>query len=284
MKFSYGSFPHIASIVGLILISVGVYFLFRNKSRKAQNIFLISIMLLNVFQHIFKCIVWPHLYGTGFTFKSTAWNFCGFAILATPIIFSTKINSLKTFMSIMGSIAGAITICVPFWFVNPGTDLTNFYTFWEFMRFFIIHVLLFVSSLMQLLWGHEKIRWQDFWKNGLYLLGFLTVIFLNNFIYGSITNGGLKNGYVFALANNVVMITGPMYSFPFIKISEFLVMICPPFFKLKNGFIPVLWYALPVYAVVTLISFTGYVLLDLKTLKKEKENKKASNKDIHINI
>ena len=269
MKFTYGSFPHIVSIVGLILISVGVYFLFRNKSRKAQNIFLLTIMLLNVFQHIFKCIVWPHLYRTGFTFKSTAWNFCGFAILATPIIFATKINSLKTFMSIMGSIAGAIAICVPFWFVQAGSDLTNFYSFWEFARFYTIHVMLFVCSIMQLLWGHAKIKWEDFWKTGLYILGFLSFIYLNNFIFGSITKHGFKEGFEFAKANNVIMIAGPMFSFPFKNVATVLDKICLPFLKFNGGtdYVPILWYAIPVYIVISTIALGGYILFDLPNFK-----------------
>jgi len=269
MKFSYGSFPHIASIIGLILISIGVYFLFRNKSRKAQNIFLITIMLLNVFQHIFKCIVWPHLYGTGFTFKSTAWNFCGFAILVTPIIFATKLNSLKTFMSIMGSIAGAIAIFVPFWFVNANSDLSNFNALWEFIRFYSIHVMLFVCSIMQLLWSHVKIKWEDFWKTGLYILGFLSIIYLNNFIFGLISKHSFKDGFEFAKANNVIMIAGPMFSFPFKAISTFLDKICLPFFKFNGGsdYLPILWYLIPVYLVISTISLCGYILLDLKNFK-----------------
>lgn len=271
----YGNYIHIGSILILIGIFTGLYFLFRNKSDKAKKILILVIMFLNLFQHLFKFIVWPHLYHETFGLRNTAYNFCALMIMVAPFFFLTNLRGTKSFLAIMGTVAGFIAVCVPFWF--NGVDVFKFPDSSEYARFYTCHSLLFIASALEIAFGFVSFKWKDFYKVGLFVLAGLTIILLNNLIVSSIVKGSFEEGVNYVMKENSVFMIGPKYGSGFEWFMDFLVAICPPFFKINGllGFIPILWYAIPLYIVFSIGAFIIYTLLDKNSfVYNRKEGKK----------
>ena len=70
----YFSLPYFFYIMVAIGAVVGIFLAFRNKSVRAKKTVLLSLMLFNFLQHIFKSFVYPHLWGQGFTGLNTAYT------------------------------------------------------------------------------------------------------------------------------------------------------------------------------------------------------------------
>lgn len=260
--FNFGNHYYFLFLIILIGILLGFYFLLRNKSIKVQKTIIFLLMLLNLFQHIFKCIVWPHLYGTGFNAYNTAYNFCALMIILSPIIFITRLEKIKALLCVMGTISGVIAVLVPYWFF--GTNIFVYPTSSEYARFYICHLLLFLSSFLPVLLKLQKFSWRSFYFNGFIVLLFLGLILINNFTVASITNKSFEAGINAVLNETAVYIGGPRYGIGFDWLMNALVALCPPFFKINygTGYLPILWYAIPVYVLFTLISFVVYIILD----------------------
>jgi len=237
----------------MVLISVGIliglYFIFKNKSERSKKLLVLLLMLLNVFQHLFKSIVWPHLYGTGFNRSNTLYNMCALLICLSPISFFIKSNSLKTANYLIGSIAGFGAICFPYWFWN-----SSIFT-WDFLRFYTCHLLLFLSSFLSLLFKIAEIKFKDFYKIGLYYLLFCFIMLFNNLCW-AIINSGLNPSLIFVTlySDNACYIMSPPKNLDWlVNIVEAL---SPSIFlgNDKRYYVPILWSAIPVYIFITLLS------------------------------
>ena len=85
MTINYFSLAHVMYILIECAIPVGLYFVLRNKAQKTKKLVVLGIMLLNVFQHLFKSLLYPQYEGFGFNALNTAYNMCALLILLSPI-------------------------------------------------------------------------------------------------------------------------------------------------------------------------------------------------------
>ncbi len=253
---------HLSTVLLMAVLFFGVFFLFRKRSRRTKYIVLGILMGINLIQHLFKFWFWPHMRTGKFGLTETAYNVCAFLILLCPYAVFGKNNLIKQFQFYVGAFAGFCAPFYPMWFFG-GSIFT-----WEYLRAYTCHVLLLLTSVLPGMWGLIEFRMRDGWKFGLCALAALSLILANNALVYTLL--GVKQD---ALINtlygyNPVFMMGPPAGEHIVR--TILVPLTPPFFRLENGrYLPILWYAIPLYTVFTAL---GYAFgAGLEHLQKRKQ-------------
>ncbi len=232
-----------------------------------QKYTILAISVINAAQHLLKTVIYPQYSGLGFTALSTAYNMCAFLILASPIALFCKSGLFREFIFYVGTAAGILALLLPYWNIGD-------YAFeWEVIRFFICHALLFSTSLLPLVLGLHKPSYKNFYKFGLCFLFTLVFILINDAI--CVICGIYPGVEGLPLAEALYKIN-PVWTFyaadAFSWINIVVKYLSPSAFvgnNLTGMNIPVLWYAVPVYILITLIAFPICALADRKRFKED---------------
>lgn len=266
MTLQFFSFTHILILLVAAGIVLLLYFLFKNSEETTRRNFIILLMSLNIIQHFFKHILYPHIFAGGLHLDNTAYNICAFLILFSPLFHFGKSESARQYIAYVGTVSGALALIVPFWFF--GKNIFAAGVIWEFIRFFLCHELLFVTSLLPVLWGRVRFRHGDGWKFGLYFIGMLCAILLNNTVFLLMTDTTAPDHlYQSLLAANPAGIMGPpAYNSPFNVLIKAVEALSPVVFLGGAGkvYTPILWYAIPLYYGITLIALALGAITDRK--------------------
>ncbi len=247
MLIDYGSPAHIVSL----LLAFGFVFIFYLLTKKAtvskQNSVVFLLAMLNLLQHFFKPFVWRHLYGTGFTHIETAYNVCAFLIIATPFFLCLNYAPLRQFLSPVGTAAGILPLLIPQWFIGH----TVFE--WEFIRGFVCHTLLLTTSLLPVLLRHVRFRNMNVLFTGIAFFGMLGVVFADNLVcilVGAVPGAEANGVWESMLRLNPLWMMRPPQNFTSLSsILEFFSFGV----RLKHlEYVPVLWYFVPLFSVITL--------------------------------
>ncbi len=273
MTINYFSLAHLIYIAIAIGFALGLYFLLRNRSRRAQRILVISLMALNVIQHLFKSYIYPQYEGLGFNSLNSAYNMCALLILASPIAYLSRSERFKDFIFYTGSAAGMVAVLVPYWHIGE-------YMFtWDVIRFFICHALLFASSVLTLLFGHHKPSWRSSYRIAVGFFVSIAVIIINDifFLYMGLYPGESAENLFESLSHiNPVWSFGPPEQFAFVEgIAKFF---SPDIFVGENAaglYVPILWYFIPIFLAISILSLPITALFDkerfLSDMKEYKE-------------
>lgn len=260
MIVQYGNFFYFLPIILIVGIIIGLYFLLRNKSDKTKKIVCFVLIIINITQHFLKHIIWPHLWGAGFSMANTACNLCALLIIISPFVFLSKNSLLKDFVVYFGCNGGIITILIPYWFI--GQPLFSFESF----RFYFCHGLLLITSILPPLLKIHKLNFYNFWKIGfVFALSLMFVIF-NNMIY-YIAIGNSNNLYQTLYQNN------PSWSFhadgDFSIVYKVVEVLSPRIFynPETNMKLPILWYFVPIYLLTTTLVIFFCCLFDKEGTK-----------------
>ena len=268
MILNYFNYTHIITLIAAAGLIAAVYFSLRKSSVFAKEIAVLVLMGLNLTQHFYKFFLWPHLWGTGFDIINTAYNVCALLIIASPVVYLSKNSLLRQFVAYVGTIGPAVTLLVPYWFVG-----STIFT-WEYLRGWTCHTLLLATSLLPVLWGLVKFNYRDGWKFGFVFLAMLALILLNDTVFtlalGQATKETLHDTLV---ARNPLWTMGP--SGPFESLGRIFEAFTPRIFL--DPPVPILWYAIPMYLMITIVAYALGGLLDTSpqsdavlTLKKIK--------------
>ncbi len=262
----YFDWRHILSLLAIIALTLALYFPLKKRSERAKKIAIGCIIGLNLFQHLFKFLVWPHMWGTGFALENTAYNACAFLILFAPFAVFGKNKLFRQYFAYVATCAGAVASLFPVWFV--GKSLLT----WEFVRFWFCHALLFLSGLLPALFGFVPFRWKDGWKFGLLFLLMLCLLLVNNVVFLIACEGVTGDAlYERLLVQSPLWLMGP--SDEGNLAAKILSALTLPIFRGGAGkpYTPILWYALPVYLAATALGygFGGLTVL-IAHLKKAK--------------
>ena len=267
MVIRYGSLAHILSILFAIALCAALFFLLRGKSRKTQRTVILAIMALNVFQHLFKSVVYPQYAGLGFTSLNTAYNMCATLILLSPIAMLVDLKPLRDFVFYIGSVAGLAVLFVPYWSIGK----TLFDP--EFLRSFICHAMLFISSILPLLLGHHKPSYKCAFMLGADFLAVILIIILND--AACVLLGIYPGVEGLSLADALYKIS-PVWSFgppeEFSWVVRIVDVLSPDAFVGNGGatpIVPLLWYAIPLYLGITLIALPICIAADLGRFKED---------------
>lgn len=270
----FGSLLHIGSVLLLIGIFAGVFMLLRRASGRAQRAVILAMMLVNVLQHLFKWLIYPQYWGTGFSAYATAYNMCAVLILLCPVAMLSKRRFLKNFMFVVGAVAGFGAIVIPVWYIGLPADQLG----WDYARFYICHSLLFLSGALPLALRLHTPGYREFWQTGLCFIAALCLILLNDVIFislGLFPGADPKDLYGSLMATNPCMLMGPQEGFEWIaKVVRYL---SPPFLMGDNPtgrMVPILWYAMPLYVGISLISLVVFSIMDRRNLAKDMQNLK----------
>ena len=241
----YFSLPYFFDIFVAIAFVCGLYFWFKNKSEKAKRRLLLALMIFNFLQHILKSFIYPHLWGEGFTGLNTAYNMCAFLILSTPFIYLFGSELWKNFIVYLGTASGAVAILVPYWF-TVDTAFT-----WEAIRFYLCHILLILTSILPLLFGIYKINWRKCWRLPfLFFLALIIIVFNEIICFVTGLFDGGSDLFAYLKSVNPCWTFGPFESFEWV--GDFIAPFTPDVFlpSVAGDYVPILWFALPLYFVI----------------------------------
>ena len=176
-KLTYFSLGHILSIIVPIFLIVMLFFLLRNASTRTQKAVILTIMLINVFQHVFKAWVWyPMYHGKFDPAMSFFANICGSVILLSPFIFLGKNDVLKDGLFLLGNLCAIVST----WFITITYGISFLHI--EYIRYFTAHCLLMITSSLPVLLGLHTVNVRNFWAIGLFYIALETIVFLDNFV------------------------------------------------------------------------------------------------------
>lgn len=263
----YGSKVYIASLGGLLLCGVAAWLVLRRCSAKTQRIAIFVIMILNVLQHFLKPFLYPQYAGQGFSYNMTAYNMCALLILLAPVAYLCRSRFLRTFVLSVGPIAGLAAIAFPVWFIGHPVWALG----WHYGRFYICHALLFLSTALPQALGHHKPAYKEFWQVGLAFLLGLCVILINDVllicagIYPKIDQ--ISGIYNLLLETNTCLMMGPGDGMPWLV--DLIRVFSPSIFMGNNPagqYVPILWYAIPLYLGISVAALLTFSVLDRKNL------------------
>ena len=171
------SLGHFLSIfLPMVFIAIA-YLILRKRTPKTQKIVVLTLMLINVAQHLFKSWVWYPLYKGVFDLRNiTFCNVCATSILVSPIIFVLKNKGLKDALFYHGLLGGIMSL----WFVSVeyGVSIISL----EFIRYFSCHAILMMTSILPVLLGLHTLSMKRFWVVGVCFIAAETIVFLDNFL------------------------------------------------------------------------------------------------------
>ncbi len=267
MKLNFLSPAYFICIGAELLFIAGCFFLLRKRRPAIQKLALLILMLLNIGQHLAKSIVWPHLWGTGFSLINTAYNVCAFLILLSPFALLSKSQGLKDFMTYVGTCGPLLAITVPYWFT--GQDLLQ----WEVARFYVCHDLLIATSVLPALLGLHRPSYKSFWKIPLLFFLMLILILFNDAVCVVLGLAGSGTQDLFQTLDslNPCMVMHPSFPEGFGWAQKALELFTPAVFLGKNGrpYTPLLWYAIPLYLLMAALGLILGVLFDFKRLRSD---------------
>ena len=196
-------------------------------------------------------------------------------ILLTPIAVCVKSRGLKTFCMCVGACSGLFAFMFPTWFLGMEVSQLG----WEYNRFFVCHCLLFLTSGLYLVLGLHQISYKDFWKMGFCFLLILCIILLNDIICivsGLLPGWSEENLYAALKSQNPFSLMCPREGFD--EITSMITALSPSVFLTNNpnnAYVPILWYAVPLYLVVSVIAAVVLGIVDRKNLKEDIKALKA---------
>lgn len=256
MILQYGSSAYFLYLLASAIILAWLYFFFRKRSLRAKNWLLGTLALFNVLQHLLKGYLYPHLYGTGFGLQNTAYNVCAALILLSPLALLGKDGFFRVFISYAGTAAGALALLLPRWFLGQ----TIFQ--WEFLRFYVCHFILLLTSALPLLWKIRKVKFRDFWKTGFAFLFLLGGILLNDVLYFMCDGKNAPEAlFTFLQAQNPFQMIQPTEEFS--ALADLFATVTPKIFLPTAAhpyYTPVFWYAFPLYLIITALSLVFFPL------------------------
>ncbi len=259
---SYILFP-----IGIAALVVGLYFALKKAPDRVKRLGVLLIMLLNVMQHFLKSSLYPHLLGNGFTYVNTAYNVCAFLILVSPLALFFGSRPFKDFVFSTGIIAGVLTMIYPVWFLGKEVLLA------EVARFYICHGLLLLSSLLVYLLGIRQVERKSWRRYGVYFLLMLAAVYLNTVfcIYlGLVPGSGPDTLHETMVRIDQFWMMGPNNGFEWL--ARLLDPITPDVLFHGDEFVPILWYAVPLYLSFSLISLAVFSFFEW--LQKRKEGRR----------
>ena len=177
LRLTYGSLGHILSIIVPLLLIGIFYIMFADSNRKVQKGFVLFLMIVNVFQHIFKAYVWYPLYHGQFDIGMSFFcNICGSLIILSPFIFLSKSQKLKDSMFLLGNLCSMVSI----WFITVSYGI-NFLSL-AYIRYFTCHCILMITSTLPVLLGLQDVEVKSFWVVGLLYIFVECLVFGNDLI------------------------------------------------------------------------------------------------------
>ena len=261
-------------------VTVGLYFLLRNKSQKTKKAVLFGILVLGLIAHFTKVYYPPYSTDEARMLRDSWFvNICGANIALFPFFFWSKNEKIKDYMFYIGVISGLIAIFYP---QEPMAKIDQSAEQLDIIRFYYHHWMVLAVPLLMVLLGHHKLSYKRILVAPTGLLLLMLFIMLNQvFQYELGFTSMLFHEDFFAIHyKNTSYIWGPGEND---AIGAFLGLFTPEFFRIvpvgqhagQTKYWPWFWLIFPCYILVTPLAFLLALPFDHKNLaadlKKLKE-------------
>ena len=251
-SFGYFFFPIIFAALFFVFLRF-----FRDKSKKQKETFIFVLAAINVFQHLFKRLLFGGAYSK-FGLENTAYNMCAFLILSMPFALLRRNGTFKIFSAYIGAAAGIVAMAVPFWFLGKNVFEV------ESIRFYVCHGLLFLTGALQIGLKTVEFDYKKCFAVGLWFFAAVGFIILDVAVYYRMKN--LKDAFWVVYGLNPVFSMRPPENFWWaVKIAAHLSPTV--FIQYKTGVFLPFWYSFPMYFIITGYSLAVTYLFGFKPKK-----------------
>lgn len=260
--------------------TAGLYFTLRKASTFTQKTVLFALLLVGLALHFLKVYIPPYSVDEARMLRDS-WlvNICAANIGLFPIMFWSKNQKVKDYMFYIGVLSGLIALFYP---QEPIAKVDQLGEQLDIVRFYYHHWMVMAVPLLMVLLGHHKLSYKRVLCAPTGLLLLMLFIMLNQLFQSELGFIPLRdrNDFFGIGYKNTSYIWGPGAGD---AIGNFFSLFTPEFFKTvpvgefagQAKYWPWFWIVVPVYVLVTPLSFGLSMIFDhkalrtdLKTLKK----------------
>lgn len=260
---------------------LGLYFGLRNKSVKLQKGVLFGLLAFGLLLHFLKVYIPPYSVDEARMLRDSWFvNICGANIALFPFFFWSKNDKIKDYMFYIGVLSGLIALFYP---QEPIAKTNQAGEQLDMIRFYYHHWMVMAVPLLMVLFGHHKLSYKRILAAPTGLLLLMLFIILNQIFQSELGFIPLRDqGAFFDIGyKNTSYIWGPGTDD---AIGDFLALFTPDFFKTvpvgefagQTKYWPWFWMIVPVYVLVTPLSFGLSMIFDHKSLSRDVKGLKKS--------
>ena len=250
--------------------TAGLYFFLRKKSTKFQKGVLFSFLALGFLLHFLKIYIPPYSVDEARMLRDSWFvNICAANIALFPFLFFSKKNCIKDYMFYIGVLSGLVALFYP---QEPLAKLDQLGEQLDIVRFYYHHWMVFAIPLLTVLLGHHKLSYKRILSAPTGLLLLMLFIMLNQIFQSELGFVPLRDQTEFFSIGykNSSYIWGPGNND---AIGNFLALFTPKFFRTvpagefagQTKYWPWFWLIVPVYLLVTPLSFLLAMIFDHKS-------------------
>lgn len=252
-------------------VTVGLYYLLRNRSEKTQKIVLLSLLVVGLLLHFLKAYIPPYSVDEARMLRDSWFiNICGANIALFPFIYLSKSDKAKDYMFYIGVISGLIALFYPQEPIAKGIECQMAEQL-DIIRFYFHHWMVMAVPLLMVLLGHHKVSYKRvIWAPTILLLVMLFIM-LNQVFQWELGFFELWEADRFTAVHfkNTSYIWGPGEND---AIGNFFALFTPKLFTTvpvgahagELKYWPWFWIIVPCYVLVTPLAFGLSMIFDRK--------------------